>query len=529
VSKSLSTILSSGTFSQAYLFTGPKGTGKTSSARILAKLLNCEKNKQIVQDYKKGSSEGGKKGVLHEPCGECDSCRAIVAGSSMAVLEMDAASNRGIDDIRQLRERIGLVTSQGEMTVYVIDEVHMLTTEAFNALLKTLEEPPRHVVFALCTTEAHKVPDTIKSRCMEVKFVKASTDEVVRSLSKAVKGEKLLISPEALQAIAMRVDGSFRDGMKLLEQLSQGSGEISIEMVDELTKYSHEYEVEELVQALLDKNVSRGLAVIGDKEKAGVDFSLLAKRLVEELRRLLISEVMQAKPDEEQVVVLRELNEVVLSAVTQIKYAPIPQLNLELALVDWSMRDVNKSRADNGQPDDGTTYVTPKPNIDVEVNNSKKAKKVETSEPEKEIMQEKNEQVKPVHQNVIEVEKLDANVPTLEMVTIRQAWPRLMQAVKPFNHSLEALLRAVEPGSCEARTLTLRVFYNFHKEQLEQERHRIVLEEVFTKELGGPVVLQFELGSRKGGSGTREIQVDNVTGKLEDENLAQAAEEIFGA
>src|SRR6266480_4765989 len=175
----------------AFLFTGPKGLGKTSTARIIAKVVNCEKR---------------KKGLI-EPCNECDQCVAITSGTNVDILEIDAASNRGIDEIRELKEKIRLAPVSAQKKVYIIDEVHMLTTEAFNALLKTLEEPPEHAMFILCTTEQAKVPETIVSRCFHIAFKKATDEELVRSFKRIVSGEKLKADDEALMAIARMADG----------------------------------------------------------------------------------------------------------------------------------------------------------------------------------------------------------------------------------------------------------------------------------------------------------------------------------
>lgn len=533
VRQELSKILTSGKFSQAYLFTGPKGTGKTSSARILAKLLNCEKNKKQVTGYKLQET-GNTPDKLSEPCGKCDSCVAIANGSSMVMLEMDAASNRGIDDIRQLRERIGLAPAQGEMTVYVIDEVHMLTTEAFNALLKTLEEPPRHAVFVLCTTEAHKVPDTVKSRCTSVQFVKASRDEVLRSLSKAVKGEGIEIDDKALEAIAMRVDGSFRDGMKVLEQLAMEGTKVTLENVDVVTAFAGEYEVTQLIDRILHKDAQQALDILQQKEKLGVDFGLLAKRLVEELRRMLLASMLVRDNDLVSTQDLVQLTEKAMKAATAIKFSPVAVLPLELLVVEWGMGDENsKLKIQNSKLPSSLTNSRQKeilePSLTSKVSDIIQNSQRNATEPNLKVaISDASEIEKEIETVVIENNNSASSTP-LELVAVRQAWPRIMQAVKPHNLSLEALLRAAEPDTCDSSTLKLRVFYAFHKEQLEQQRHVKILEEVFAKELGTQVRLEFVLGSKtRGLVGDTTTTVVNVTGNIEDEDLAQAAEEIFG-
>ena len=197
----------------AFLFTGPKGLGKTSAARIVAKVVNCEKNSKLKTQNLETKDQ-------IEPCNKCDQCISITNGTNIDVLEIDGASNRGIDEIRDLREKVRLSAARAAKKVYIIDEVHMLTTEAFNALLKTLEEPPPHVIFILCTTEPHKIPQTIVSRCMHVSFKKAGVEELVRSFKRIAKKEKLDIDDEALSLVSTLSDGSFRDGAKILEEMA---------------------------------------------------------------------------------------------------------------------------------------------------------------------------------------------------------------------------------------------------------------------------------------------------------------------
>ena len=205
VAEALANQIKSGKTGHAYLFVGPRGTGKTTAARILAKALNCE-----------NISKSG------DPCDECKVCSSIKLGSFMDLIEIDAASNRGIDDIRELKDKIKLAPSSGGKKIYIVDEVHMLTTEAFNALLKTLEEPPAHAVFVLCTTEDHKIPETIKSRCQIFKFKRATTNQIVEKLKHICKKENVKMKDEDLLKIANASAGGFRDAENLLQQIIEG-------------------------------------------------------------------------------------------------------------------------------------------------------------------------------------------------------------------------------------------------------------------------------------------------------------------
>ena len=224
VRESLEKILKSKKIPHAFLFSGPKGIGKTSAARIFAKSINCL----------------GKRKDF-EPCNKCDVCQEITNGSSLDLIEIDAASNRGIDDIRSLREKIKLSPARCRYKVYIVDEAHMLTTEAFNALLKTLEEPPAHAVFILCTTEPEKLPKTIVSRCLQIKFQKAKKEEVINSLKRVVKGEKLEVEKEVLAEISVNAEGSFRDAQKILDQLSLANRKISLKERPELMNGRRNY------------------------------------------------------------------------------------------------------------------------------------------------------------------------------------------------------------------------------------------------------------------------------------------------
>ncbi|MCA1740473.1 MAG: DNA polymerase III subunit gamma/tau, partial [Actinobacteria bacterium] len=255
----------------AYLFSGPRGTGKTSTAKVLAMGLNCV------------------EGPTPEPDGTCESCRAIVNNSSMDVLEMDAASNRGIDEIRDLRDKVNLAPTQGRMKVYIIDEVHMLTTEAFNALLKMLEEPPEHVVFVLATTEKHKVLPTIISRCQSFDFRRPGVALLAEKLREIAGAEEIEAEPAALTLISREARGSFRDAEGLLDQLfSFADGTITATRVRELLGSIGSEVLLETTDALYERRVAEALRVVDRLQNEGKDLSRFAGELISHLRRLML-------------------------------------------------------------------------------------------------------------------------------------------------------------------------------------------------------------------------------------------------
>src|SRR5215212_5675406 len=257
--------------SHAYLFSGPRGTGKTSTAKVLAMGLNCE------------------KGSTPEPDGTCESCRAIVGNSSMDVLEMDAASNRGIDEIRDLRDKVNLAPAAGRMKVYIIDEVHMLTAEAFNALLKMLEEPPEHVVFVLATTEKHKVLPTIISRCQSFDFRRPSIETLTEKLREISDAEDIEVEPEALTVIARAGRGSFRDAEGLLDQLSSfAEGRITASMVRELLGGVGPESLIETTYALHERRAADALRIVDRLSGGGKDLGQFVGELLAHLRNLML-------------------------------------------------------------------------------------------------------------------------------------------------------------------------------------------------------------------------------------------------
>ncbi len=274
VARALTGAIAAGRVGHAYLFTGARGVGKTSSARILAKSLNCV------------------HGPTATPCNECEICRDITAGADVDVIEIDGASNRGIDEIRSLRQNVNVRPSRARFKIYIIDEVHMLTREAFNALLKTLEEPPEHVKFIFCTTEASKIPITILSRCQRFDFAGIHIASIVERLSQIVSAERVEAEPEALTILARRAAGSMRDSQSLLEQiLAIGGARITAADVHALLGTAGEARLTTLVDHLLGRDAAAAIADLDSAASEGVDVGQLLEQLLGYFRDVMVSAV----------------------------------------------------------------------------------------------------------------------------------------------------------------------------------------------------------------------------------------------
>ena len=274
VARGLSGAIESGRVGHAYLFTGARGVGKTSAARIFAKALECA------------------AGPAAEPCNACDTCTAIAAGQDVDVVEIDAASNRGIDEIRSLRQNVAVRPARGRFKIYIIDEVHMLTREAFNALLKTLEEPPGHVKFVLCTTEPEKLPITILSRCQRFDFVTVDAAAIARRLAQIVAAEGTSVTDEALALIARRAAGSMRDSQSLLEQLLGAStGPIGVDDVHAVIGTGREERVGALVAAIAARDAAAALAALDESLAGGADPGGVLEQVLGALRDCLVASV----------------------------------------------------------------------------------------------------------------------------------------------------------------------------------------------------------------------------------------------
>jgi len=276
ITQTLQNAISQNRVAHAFLFTGARGVGKTSTARILAKALNCEQGSRI------------------NPCNQCASCQEISSGTSMDVIEIDGASNRGIDEIRELRENVRYTPAKSRYKIYIIDEVHMLTREAFNALLKTLEEPPPHIIFIFATTEPHKIPATILSRCQRYDFKRIPMREILGSLKKIVDEEKVQISQRALLSITQESEGSLRDAQSLLDQvISYGGKEIRDEDIVEVLGLIDRKILNDTIEAIADRNPERCMEMIERVYHYGVDLQHFCRELLQYLRHLILIKVSQ--------------------------------------------------------------------------------------------------------------------------------------------------------------------------------------------------------------------------------------------
>ena len=332
VSRTLSQAISSGRIAHAYLFSGPRGTGKTSTAKIFAKALNCE------------------KGPTPDPCGVCKSCTKIADGTALDVFEIDAASNRGIDEMRDLREKVKFTPAEGRYKVYIIDEVHMLTTEAFNALLKTLEEPPAHVVFILATTEPHKVPATIQSRCQRFDFRRITVEEIEARLSYVAEEMKIPCEKEALRLLAQQADGGMRDALSLLDQCASfDGGTLTAERVEESLGLIGREPIYRLTKAVGGRRKGEVLETVADLLAGGKDPMQLLAELSLHLRSLMLYEAAGALEaldlsddakaaleeqktlfgQEKLMAMIARLHE----AMAELRWTPQPRITLEVALL----------------------------------------------------------------------------------------------------------------------------------------------------------------------------------------------------
>ncbi|OGE39468.1 DNA polymerase III, subunit gamma and tau [Candidatus Daviesbacteria bacterium RIFCSPHIGHO2_02_FULL_43_12] len=527
---------------QAYLLCGPRGTGKTSTARILAKMVNCEKSSVIshqTSDSLTADSETDLKAEDSVPCNLCSQCLSITDGSNLDLIEIDAASNRGIDDIRALRENIKLSPASASKKVYIIDEVHMLTTEAFNALLKTLEEPPAHVLFILATTEAHKIPATILSRVSRLDFQLASQEDLMKVIQHVVQKEGLKIEDEAISVIAKKSDGSFRDCLKILDQLASQGETITASLVGDTIQGGNFEDVSKLLELILKKDAHLSLELFLKLSESGPNLKEWILSLMDTLRLVLflkhgLTDVVESV-GQEKLITLQALAQIssveqlvfclstFQEAFEQMRFTSIPSLPLELAIIE-STAGVHGSQftvhsRESQKREESSVVIT----------RSEETKR-SLSEPLSALEHSGRDDTLPsaeIKMVVIGPQtsvSSDSIAISSDLALIIDKWNYILETIRPNNYSLEAMLRSVKVLECDNGRVLIEVPYAFHQRILETPKSQALLESVLSDVLGKVTRVKTVIGKRP----ARLEELQNVEIAADDE-IIRIASEIFSS
>jgi len=475
ITQTLINAISLNRISHAYIFSGPRGVGKTTTARILAKSLNCV------------------KGPTPHPCNKCERCMRITDGYSMDVIEIDGASNNGVDSIRELRNKVNFAPTEGKYKVYIIDEVHMLSQGAFNALLKTLEEPPSHVIFIFATTDPHKIPSTILSRCQWFNFRRISLADIIAKLKKIAKDEGLNINDKTLNIIARSSTGSMRDAESVLDQIIAYCGkEITSQSVREVLGIIEEEVFFEFIEAIINDDTLKGVEIINRTADLGGDASQFIRNLMEYVHNLSLAKVCQKEilnlqgifiEDRERLlkqsktIQLEKLFNIIdylAEAEKKMRYIRHPWIILEMLVIKFTAADNYSLKEVKKEKDEYSLDFSAKK--DVSELGKKNTGIKEELLPKKKIQ----DKIKSKEDPSIKAKKSPINL------ELRQAWPKILERVKKTKIAVYSFILANNLIAVENNKLIIgfNKEYTFHKESLEKQNNKMLLQELIKEEIG---------------------------------------------
>lgn len=497
--------IKNGKQAHAYLFSGPRGTGKTTTARLLAKAFNCLN----LQDG-------------YEPCNECEICNAINDGSLIDLIEIDAASNRGIDEIRDLKEKINFSPSRARSKVYIIDEVHMLTKEAFNALLKTLEEPPSYVYFILATTEIHKVPETIISRCQRFDFKRIDERALMARLSYIAQIEGVEAEDKAVEAIARHVEGSLRDAIQLLEQFTVDN-KLGFEHVKNILGISDFETLDKLLEGIMSSDADLCLNTIRDVHSQGYDLNQFCHEFINLVRDKLLNSVTANEQD-----LISKYLSIINSfqiAKERLKTYTIPQLPLEIAVIESVglasfpvVSTSTPSPASTLKPLKDTKTEAKTVSAIKEVFGDKPNDSSKVSNSEKLVGNEDAKADTAVEDMNVASGADESSLSNFDLSSVRVSWPRIIERIE-----IPACKRSLIDGEIariEGAEVTIEFKSNFHRNKVMEHDNRIEIERVFKEVFGKELKI---LGKVK------EIQISSAVSKNKNpSSVLDDAMDVFG-
>lgn len=529
ITKTLQNAILNNQFSHAYLFSGPRGTGKTSAAKIFAQAINCE------------------RAPSEEPCNECQACRGILDGSISDVIEMDAASNTSVEDVRDIREHVKYASTTVPYKVYIIDEVHMISTSAFNALLKTLEEPPKHVVFILATTEPHKIPLTIISRCQRFDFKPISSRAIVQRMRHIVNEEEISASDEALHAIALAAEGGMRDALSMLDQaISYSDGEVSLEDVLAVTGGVSQDILTNIVTAMYNEDIQPSLARFDELIQNGKDPARFVYDMIYFLRDLLLYKststletlLERATVDEAFKTLAEDISvEWIQDAIMrmnecqqEIKWTNNPKVFIEIALISIT----NRNQSQEKEQDISNSSVIQKINqLEKEVASLKQATTAPHTEKEVTIQQPKRRQSRPSKNSYkVPFERIRLTLQEAQKDMLRKVqatWATFLAQLKATSAPAHATIQDSKPVAASSKAVVVAFKYEIHCSLFldNQSLAESILASVSQKNM---TIIPIPVTEWKS---LRQEYVKNqeqaVTGKeTETEPLVEEAKKLFG-